>query len=486
MSIEQRLRDAYQAKTAQLTEARLDQLTAGREDGLDELFGAEHTAELPIIDLAARASRRQHRWIAPTLAAAAVAAVAIGVLVVATEQPTARPKPNPPASHVSSPPTTFSTSTPTPSASATQTVVAPPYLLAGQTGSRDQVPWSIVGSGWRLMQREHATNAVPNYDSSLYLYDPAAGRYLITDSLPANAKLVGWSPDGDRAMVMTYDLASPTSVYYTSVYYQVQLRSGVVNRVLRTGPSNFISYTRPRGSAFLIDAGTATGPWRLYRYSTGGLLEYSYPSVVNGMQVVGGGAFYSSDGSELVVPKLQDGSPVLIGNDGHFIRTFAGAPGYVGCRPVKLWTAGQLLERCTHVGTTQSRSALLVQPLSGGAPRVLADAPARNTDGYWNAWQLSNGDVLLFNFGDCSGSTYDILDAGSGTIRPLRWPPGIPTSSDVLKVSGDVATFLYRTPGGCGEGLSQVTLYSYHLLTGQVTKLFDGNAEIVGWPGDQN
>jgi hypothetical protein len=51
-------------------------------------------------------------------------------------------------------------------------------------------------------------------------------------------------------------------------------------------------------------------------------------------------------------------------------------------------------------------------------------------------------------------------------------------------MSGDVATFVHRTPGGCAAGPPQVTMYSYHLLTGQTNKLFDGLAEVVGWPGD--
>lgn len=182
----------------------------------------------------------------------------------------------------------------------------------------------------------------------------------------------------------------------------------------------------------------------------------------------------------------QDGSAVLIGNDGHFIRTFPSPAGYVGCAPVRLWTAEQLLEHCTHVGTTQSPSALIVQPLSGGAPRVLTDRTARNTDGYWGAWQLSNGDVLLDNWGDCDASTYDILDGRTGVIRPLRWPPGIPARSTIINVSGDVATFEHRTPGGCGNGLSQSTLYSYQLLTGQTSKLLDGYAVVLGWPDDAN
>ena len=37
-------------------------------------------------------------------------------------------------------------------APATSTAIAGPgYLPRGQTGSRDEVPWSAVGAGWRLL-----------------------------------------------------------------------------------------------------------------------------------------------------------------------------------------------------------------------------------------------------------------------------------------------------------------------------------------------
>ena len=113
------------------------------------------------------APKRQHRWIAPTLAAAAVAAVAVGVTALVASHPNSQPRPNPPATHFSSPPPSSSAPAPSPSATQThtQTVTAPPYLPAGQTGSRSQVPWSLVGSGWRLLQREHLTSGMPAYDT---------------------------------------------------------------------------------------------------------------------------------------------------------------------------------------------------------------------------------------------------------------------------------------------------------------------------------
>lgn len=286
MSLEDLLRDAYQAKAGQLTEARLDQLTAAREHGPDELATTEHTAELPVITLDSAHGHRQRRWLAPGLAAAAVAAVAIGAIVIATDQPAGKPRPNPPATHVSTPPT--SAPAPTPSASRTQpqTAGTPPYLPGGQTGSRSQVPWSIVGSGWRLAQSERFTTGQPSADRSVYLYDPAGGRYRITGSLPSGARLMGWSPDGARAMFTTNEQGNTTG------YYQLQLRSGSISRLLHTGPANFVSYTRPQGLAFVTEIAHA-GTWRFTRYSIDGSIELTYPSVVNGIQLSWPGALYT-------------------------------------------------------------------------------------------------------------------------------------------------------------------------------------------------
>ena len=143
-----------------------------------------------------------------------------------------------------------------------------------------------------------------------------------------------------------------------------------------------------------------------------------------------------------------------------------------------------MLERCTRVGATQSYSVLVVQPLSGAAPRVLADAPARNTAGYRDAWQLSNGDLLLDNWGDCDGSTYDILDAApvsSGRCAGRPASRGRRPSSACPAIS---RPSYHRSPSGCGQGGAQDTLYSYNMVTGQTRTLVDGSAIVLDWPGD--
>ncbi|HTZ44653.1 MAG TPA: hypothetical protein VMB79_12400 [Jatrophihabitans sp.] len=477
--IEDRLREAYQARAEQLTERRLDQLAADREQGVDALLhgplpGDPAPIELPAATVPPAGHRRQ-RWLAPVIAAAVVAALTAGGLSLAGRHqqhagPVA-PASSPASSPAPSQSAASSTASAAPSASSSPTKVAPPYLPAGQTGSRDQVPWSRVGAGWQLLQTLPASSTLP-YSRSLYLYDPAGGRYRITDALPAGAHLVGWSPDGGRAMVEVRQ-GAPEALY------QVDLRSGSAVLVLRSSvQASFVTYTRPNGEAFLV--GTATD---LRRYAADGTLQLTYPRTVNGIDLSTTGAIYSADGSELVRTNDRDGTPVLVGNDGHVIRTFPVPAGFAGCGPVKLWPDGRLLERCRRPETPQSGEALVLQPLSGAGSQVLANAPTGTNEAYWDAWPISNGDVLLENWGDCGGSTYDILDGSTGVIRPLRWPGGVPPLSEVSGVSGDVAMFAHRTPSGCGNGTYQYETYSYQLLTGQVTKLIDGQVAAQPWPG---
>jgi hypothetical protein len=467
--IEDRLRDAYQAKTAQLTEGRLDQLTASREHGLDGLFGpefaTERTAELPLLDFDKARRTRRHRWIAPALAAAAVAAVAIGAVVVATDRLDSRPKPNPLASHVSSPPASSSAPIPTPSASATQTVVAPPYLPAGQTGSRDQVPWSIVGSGWRLLQPRSNTGS---FDRSIYLYDPAGGRYLLTDRLPEDSELLAWSPDGQRAMVRTLR---------DSRFRQFDLRTGSVVSTAVLPGAGFIAYTTPRGLAMLVVTENTPPSVRIQRYSTDGALEltYSDPSLIAPL-------LYTPDGTRLVGE--TGNGPVLLGNDGRLIRQFPAPTGYSGCSVIKWWTSSSVLEGCYRQDPLVL--ALFLQPLSGSPPSVLVDSAGPNHEGYANAWQLSNGDILLQMGVGCAFGGYEILTPRSGSIRPLKGPPGVTKPGRIANMDGDLATFQQQNYSAtCGApDQPRFSMIDYNMVTGQTRKLIDGLAVLVNWPGD--
>jgi hypothetical protein len=472
--IEDRLREAYQAKTAQLTEQRLDQLAAAREQGLDGLLGTEHTAELPVIELAAAPARRrgQHRWIAPSLAAAAIAAVALGVTALVASHPDSQPRPNPPATHISTPPP--STSAPAPSASATQThtqtVTAPPYLPAGQTGSRSQVPWSIVGSGWRLLQ---PLDNVGTSDGRLYLYDPAGGRYLITNRLPGTGRLLSWSPDGRRAMLQSGDGGALR-------YRELDLHTGEISAGFSVPLSNFITYTRPKGLAVLIQR-YAANQYQLVRYGTDGTLEHLY-AAPPGLGSSTSAVLYLPDGSQFV-GSITNGPLVLFGNEGQLVRSYPKPDGYDRCTPVKWWRTGTVLEICNHMGSVGQLNALYLQPIVGGAPSLLTDDAGSHQMGHLDGWRLSNGDVLLVNATGCGNGGYQVLGS-DGVVRSLKLPAAITAPGVIVNMDGDWATFLQTTDFGCDPRQGSRRLIDYNMVTGQTRALIDGEGVLVSWPGD--
>ncbi|HEX8081380.1 MAG TPA: hypothetical protein VF557_14310 [Jatrophihabitans sp.] len=517
---EDRLRAAFDAKADQVTDERLDQLAEQRRQSLiadlDEPDGAEDFPAIPgFTDPDSRnpfaprhpvarldvdhhaASPRHARWFAPVLAAAAVIAVAVGVTAVSTSVNNGKRTPNPPATQVSTP-----TPTPTPTPSPTQTLIDPPpmpqpsgngngngstavtqpSLLRGQEGARSQVPWSEVGPGWRLLK------PAGDLSTRLYLYNPAGGRYLISDQLPPQAQLLAWSPDGERAMLST-----------AGRYDQLRLRSGQLDTGPRLPETSFLTYTQPRGLAMLLRQADSTGKHTLARYAPDGTLQLTYPATIEGVTgEVGYSGLYTADGSALVVGispvhitataapsspavprKAQDGL-ALLSNDGHLIRRFAAPAGYVNCKPLRWWSATSVLESCTRKSGSLT-SGLFLQETSGGLPVPLAQ-PAGGP-GYWSAWKLGNGNVLLANDSRCDSDSYNILHPDTGDITALKLPAGVSRPGFIQNMDGNVATFdLYGGRCSTSQPGAPHTLLDYNMVTGQSAVLFEGEATIVGYP----
>jgi hypothetical protein len=479
--IEDRLRAAYQAKAEQVTDERLTQLRAEHEERLTTLLSDD--ADVTRLDSevlhpwfgAPGRTARHSRWLPPALAAAVVVAVAAGALAVANSHGPQQPRPAPPASHVSSP---TSASTPTPSAarstsasqpSATATNAAPPYLARGKTGTRTDIPWSVVGSGWRLLQPSDDTGPT----SKLYLYDPAGGRYLITDQLPHQAWLVAWSPDGQRAMLATYGDG------YTR-YQQIDLSSGKLQAGFLQYLGNFVGYTQPRGLAVLVHA-QVQGAQRLLRYGTDGTLQLEYPPQVGGLSLRDGFPLYIADGSQFVAGAGK--YSVLLSNGGQLVRQYAlPRPEDQSCRPVKWWTSDTFLEACERQGPTGAFTALYLQPVAGGATTALVEKNSKTGMGYGYAWQLSNGDVLLSLSSGCGSAGYDILHP-DGSTAALTLPAGVPAPGTITNMTGDLATF--RVVHGCGNPGPNVSLIDYNMVTGATTTLIHSNGILLSYPGDK-
>lgn len=471
--MEDRLRAAYQAKADQVTDRRLAQLRAERDSQLATLFSEDvpiARLEHPPVQLDSR-RHRHSRWFAPAVAAAAVAAVAAAAF--ALNSPVShRTTPAPPASHVSSPTASASPSaTGSPSGTPGSTGTAAAYLPAGQTGARDDVPWSAVGTGWRLVQPTDASGSNP----TLYLYDPAGGRYLITDQLPKLAYLQAWSPDGQRAMFRT-----PGSSDDFTRFQQLDVHSGQLEAGFSQFLGQFVTYTQPRGLAVLV-TGQVQGAERLLRYGTDGTPQLAYPLTVGGQQLHDYySVLYTADGSQLV---LQAGNnTVLLSNGGDLVQQYSLPASTQSCRPVKWWTSDTFLEACDRSGGTLGPvTSLYLQPMAGGTPTLLVGQGSSIGMGYGEAWQLSNGDVLLSRMSGCGSAGYDILHP-DGTTAPLRLPAGVTEPGTISNMAGDLATF--RVVHGCGDPGSNVTLIDYNMVTGATSTLLNSSGTVLSYPAD--
>jgi hypothetical protein len=469
--MEDRLRAAYQAKADQVTDRRLAQLRAERDSQLATLLSEDvpiARLEHPPVQLDSR-RQRHSRWFAPAVAAAAVAAVAAAAFALSTPG-SHRNTPAPPASKASSPTASASPSvTGSPSATASSsTGTAPAYLPDGQTGARTDVPWGAVGTGWRLVEPTDSTGSA----GSLYLYDPAGGRYLITDQVPDSAYLVAWSPDGQRALYQS-------SVGPNTRFQQLELASGKLSAAFTTNNAGYVSYTQPRGLAMLLQV-LVQGNSQLVRYGTDGTPQLSYPAQIDGLGRLYGPALYTADGSQFVAS--AGARAVLMSNSGQLVLTYPlSRPSDLGCNPLRWWTADSFLEECSNNSSGTYLASLYLQPVAGDAPTLLIGQNSAGI-GYKDAWALSNGDVLLAIASGCGDAGYDILHP-DGSVVPLRLPDGVPAPGLIINMSGDLATFEVTKKAGCGDNV-QGGLVDYNMVTGKTEALLPGHGQVINYPGD--
>jgi len=473
--MEDRLRAAYQAKADQVTDRRLAQLRAERDSQLATLLSEDvpiARLEHPPVQLDTR-RQRHSRWFAPAVAAAAVAAVAAAAFALSTPG-SHRANQAPPASRASSPTASASPSaTDGPTANkgpSSVTSTGPGYLPAGQTGARDDVPWSAVGTGWRLVQPA----VVGAKSSALYLYDPAGGRYLISDQLPGSGTLVAWSPDGQRAMVQTYDSD------YTRLQ-ELDLNTGQLATGFSQYQGGFVSYTQPRGLAVIVSA-QVQGATRILRYGTDGTMQLIYPPGVAAGGPLTVAVLYAADGSQFVASVSQHSE--LISNGGQLVRQYPlPLATDTVCQPLRWWTADSFLEACGHSASAAFPSALYLQSVAGDAPTPLTSHDTQAVSDYDDAWPLSNGDVLLERPAGCGVSHYDVLHPDD-TIVPLRMPAGVQDPTKIATMDGDVATFRVLKAGSCAGSGPETALISYDMVTGATSTLLHGDGSVVSYPGN--
>lgn len=334
-------------------------------------------------------------------------------------------------------------------------------LPRGSTGSRDQIPWDLVSVGWQLAQ----PGGYQQPSRSLYLYDPAGGRYLISEQVPAGSVLRAWSPDGQRAL---FESASQE--------LQLDLHTGTIASSFARSNQMFVSYTRPRGLALvLLDLSTG----RETRVAPDGQLQLKYPTPALAVDGFGTAMLYTRDGSAFV---NHTGSQVeLTSNAGRVLRTFTPPAGFPeDCEPTGWWSDTTFVENCR---SQDWRYGAFLQAIDGSAPTGLITESGPTGLGYTPMLRLSNADALFENNRGCGASAGYSIRRPDGSMHPLPLPAGVPAPGNIVAASGDQVVFKVSTNRGCGDQTKPIVkLISYNLVSGQTSVLLDQDAIVFGYP----
>ena len=338
---------------------------------------------------------------------------------------------------------------------------SPTMAAHGVEAPLGTVPWSQVGPGWMLAMWSPVPGShtgvlpppgSPTYQTAtrtLYLVDPAGGRYPITTFAPPGDRpspsLVDWSGDGTRALFSSDEDGK-------TVVTQVDLRSGTKTTFTVSEPLTRPRYTRPDGKAVLL-----TTQQGLERVDLAGNHQMTYP-VGKDFR----GYLATPDGTRLVVGTASD--LAVMGNDGVVGRALPIA-GQKDCAPMRWWDTGSRIALATCRNSAGSQ--LWLVPIDGGTPTALtAPNNGKNGPDYGdlNAWQLPAG-TYLQAAGAC-GVVFLAKLNGDGTTSQVSVPNVNSATVVVIGVNGDDLDL--QAKAGCGTGQS---LIDYNPASGTSTVL---------------
>jgi hypothetical protein len=311
------------------------------------------------------------------------------------------------------------------------------------------VPWSQVGPGWMLATWQPVSGG-PNATTTLYLVDPAGGRYPITTFKPsgemAGPRLVDWSGDGSKALFHT-EYAKPATAIIVDLHTGTQTEFGVEGRP---------RFTRPDGGALLLET-----PGLISADLSGNHL-LTYPVGPD----FSGGYISTPDGTRLVVGKPSGFS--VMGNDGIVSETVS-LEGQTSCSPLRWWDGNRattVLVRCT--GTDGGGTRLWLVPIGGAKPTALTapnDGQNGPDFGDADAWHLPTG-TFAQALGPCGVTYLAKVDADGTTSRVAV--PDVPADSSVRVVGANGNDLHLTARQGCGGSEALVT---YDTREGRSTTL---------------
>jgi TolB protein len=334
---------------------------------------------------------------------------------------------------------------------------AAPLAAHGVEAAIGDIPWSQVGPGWTLAMWSPAAptragvtppEGAPTYataTTTLYLVDPAGGRYAITTFPPpgdgGSPELVGWSGDGSHALLNMRGPGPETVIL-------VDLHTGAQTTLPATGDPRF---TRPNGQAIILSTtGSRDVPATLKRIDLAGSPQLTYPTDRLGSTF--NGAYLSTpDGTRLVLG--TSAGLVMMGNDGTVGATLS-IPNQNNCRPLRWWdgqAGGTVLARCD--GSAYSTRLWLV-PIDGGTPSALTatnDGRVGPDYGDANAWKLPAG-TFVQALGAC-GVVYLAKLNADGTTTPVT-VPNVDQHRSIVVVGVNGSHLDLRASLACGSGES--------------------------------
>ncbi len=329
---------------------------------------------------------------------------------------------------------------------------SPTMAAHGVEAPLGAVPWSQVGPGWMLATwspvpglgtGEQAPPGSPTYQTAtttLYLVDPAGGRYPITTFPPpgdgSSPSLVDWSGDGARALFSNWG-SDKTDIT------QVDLRSGTKTTFTVDVADATPRYTRPDGKAILLTSLLSGAS--LERVDLAGNHQLKYPAGPDYR-----GYLSTPDGTRLVLGTAS--GLAFMGNDGVAGKALPIA-GQKDCTPMRWWDTGSTVAVTSCSSSAGSR--LWLVPIDGGTPTGLT-APNNGGQGpdYGdvNAWQLPTG-TYVQALGAC-GVIFLAKLNGDGTTSKVSVPQVHSATVVVVGVNGGDLELQAKV--GCGGGQSLI------------------------------
>jgi len=378
-------------------------------------------------------------------------------------------------------------------AAPSSTVVAEP-AAHGVEAPIETIPWSQVGPGWMLALWSPATGhrpgetPAPNEPTpdkvarTLYLVDPAGGRYPIT-TFPAGstAWFVDWS--GDRSHALFHEIKPGSASGDTAI--SVDLRNGKQTTFPVIKGGDPFGYARPDGTAVLTAVGRDRDrPW-LERVDLAGNKELRYPVGPDYKQA----ALPTPDGSQVVLGSSK--GLALMADDGTPGKTLRVPGQLTACTPVRWWTATVVLAHCEDAANISTTGQLWQVPIDGSRPTALTAVNSGQGDdpgfvgdfGDVDAWQLPSG-TFVQSVGARGALFLSRLTPDGHTTRVNM--PGVPNSGRVNGVSGDKLVLLAKAGGGPGG-----SLLAYDPAANTYTSLLGPNvnggsvAEAIVFPGQK-